>query len=84
MDTIAKAIKQEMKHIFNEDESVKLHVQLNELGVLTYFDKNRIRIHQYQRYNSKGEFVKNQNSQQKQSLTCILAVGVTRVLFFSS
>jgi hypothetical protein len=30
MDTIAKAITQEIKHVFDEDKSVKLQVQLNE------------------------------------------------------
>ena len=82
MDIIEKAIMKEMKRVFDEDESVNLRVHLNELEVISYFDKKHIRFHRDQRYNSKGEFMERQNSQQKQSLTCILAVGDSRSLLF--
>jgi hypothetical protein len=82
MDIIEKAIMKEMKRVFDEDESVNLRVQLNELEVISYFDKKHIRFHRDQRYNSKGEFMERQNSQRKQSLTCILAVGDSRSLLF--
>ena len=82
MDIIEKAITKEMKRVFDEDESVNLRVHLNELEVISYFDKKHIRFHRDQRYNSKGEFMERQNSQRKQSLTCILAVGDSRSLLF--
>ena len=82
MDIIEKAIMKEMIQVFNEDESVNLRVHLNELEVISYFDKKHIRFHRDQRYNSKGEFMERQNSQRKQSLTCILAVGDSRSLLF--
>ena len=82
MDIIEKAIMKEMKQVFDEDESVNLQVHLNELEVISYFDKKHIRFHRDQRYNSKGEFMERQNSQRKQSLTCILAVGDSRSLLF--
>ncbi len=82
MDIIEKAIMKEMNEVFDEDESVNLRVHLNELEVISYFDKKHIRFHRDQRYNSKGEFMERQNSQQKQSLTCILAIGDSRSLLF--
>ena len=82
MDIIEKAIMKEMTQVFNEDETVNLRVHLNELEVISYFGKKHIRFHRDQRYNSKGEFMERQNSQRKQSLTCILAVGDSRSLLF--
>ena len=82
MDIIEKAIMKELIQVFDEDESVNLQVHLNELEVISYFDKKHIRFHRDQRYNSKGEFMERQNSQPKQSLTCILAVGDSRSLLF--
>ena len=82
MDIVEKAIMKEMKQVFKEDESVHFQVHLNELEVISYFDKKHIRFHQDQRYNSKGKFMERQNSQRKQSLTCILAVGDSRSLLF--
>ena len=82
MDIIEKAIMKEMKRVFDEDESVNLQVHLNELEVISYFDKKHIQFHQDQKYNSKGEFMEGQNSHRKQSLTCILAVGDSRSLLF--
>lgn len=45
MDIIEKAIMKEMKQVFDEDESVTLRVQLNELAVISCFDKKHIRFH---------------------------------------
>mgnify|MGYP006143502273 CR=1 FL=1 len=39
MDIIEKAIMKEMKQVFDKNESVNLQVQLNELEVISYFDK---------------------------------------------
>ena len=64
MDIIEKVIMKEMKQVFDEDESVNLQVHLIELEVISYFDTNHIHFHQDQRNNSKGEFMKRQNSQQ--------------------
>ena len=63
MDTLGKAIMQEMKQVFDEDESVDLQVHLNELEVIMYFDTKHVQFHQDQSYNSKGEFMESQNSQ---------------------
>ncbi len=82
MDISKKAIMKEMKQGFNKDESVNLQVHLNELEVISHFHKKHIHFHRDQRYNSKGEFIKRQNSQQKQSLTCILAARDSRSLLF--
>ena len=45
MDITEKAIMKEMKQVFNEDESVNLQVHLNELEVISYFDKKHIHFH---------------------------------------
>ena len=45
MDIIEKAIMKEMKQVFKEDESVNSRVHLNELEVISYFDKKHIRFH---------------------------------------
>ena len=42
MERIEKAIMKEMKRVFDEDESVNLRVHLNELEVISYFDKKHI------------------------------------------
>ena len=44
MDIIEKAIMKEMNEVFDEDESVNLQVHLNELEVISYFDKKNIRF----------------------------------------
>ncbi len=45
MDIIEKATMKEMKQVFKEDESVNLQVHLNDLEVISYFDKKHIRFH---------------------------------------
>ena len=44
MDIIEKAIMKEMTQVFDEDETVNLRVHLNELEVISYFDKKYISV----------------------------------------
>ena len=85
MVTIAQAIEKHLNDHCLPDTMDRVDVSqpLNSCVIGLYYGKKEIRQHSDQRYDELGNFLYPENSQQRHTLTCILAIGDTRQLKFN-